>query len=430
VSNDGLPANAASPVLVPLGDVVSLSSGDFINAADYKSGDGDVTVVGAGGPMGKTARAANALAPAVIIGRVGAAGATYFFRDPVFATDNTLIAEPKDSVRPKFLYHFLRSVDWPSLQSGSSQPLINQRTVKGLEIPRLGLEDQDRITHLIDALEESRQSAQLHLGTARQRLLRLRRAISAAACSGRLTADWRSDHDDSSGGALAEELSVLNGTQRRRRSASRDELEDLREYPETWGVASFGALTINHDGRRIPVKSADRARRQGRYPYYGASGVIDEIDDFLFEGDYLLISEDGANLLARSTPIAFRASGRFWVNNHAHVVQGQPGIVDAYLEIVINGRDIQMHVTGSAQPKLTQGALNAISVPVPSTAEQHEIVRRVMGLTAVADRIDSRIEAAAKHIERNSQAVLAKAFRGELLTPIEGPHERASNAQT
>ena len=95
----------------------------------------------------------------------------------------------------------------------------------------------------------------------------------------------------------------------------------LPELPEGWVWATVEQITENFDGRRIPLKSADRDKRSGQYPYYGASGIIDDIDEFLFDGDFLLIAEDGANLLSRSTPIAFKASGRFWVNNYAHVVQ-------------------------------------------------------------------------------------------------------------
>jgi type I restriction enzyme S subunit len=190
--------------------------------------------------------------------------------------------------------------------------------------------------------------------------------------------------------------------------------EPVGSAPSSWGHARFGVLVENFDGKRVPLKSSDRAKRRGPYSYYGASGVIDQVDDYLFDGEHLLISEDGANLLARAKPIAFRASGKFWVNNHAHVVHGRDGILDSYLEIVINGLDLQMYTTGSAQPKLTQVALNRLPVPVPSTAEQHEIANRVAELMRLASHLDQRIQAADHKIERTSQAYLAKAFRGEL----------------
>lgn len=157
----------------------------------------------------------------------------------------------------------------------------------------------------------------------------------------------------------------------------------------------------------------------------GASGAIDTIDDYLFDGDFLLIAEDGANLLSRSTPIAFRASGKFWVNNHAHIVQTFCGMPLRYLETVLNGMDLQEFVTGSAQPKLTQQALNGISIPLPPLAEQNEIVRRVEALLALADNIGKRVEATRDKADKLPQSILAKAFRGELV-PTEAELARRS----
>ena len=102
------------------------------------------------------------------------------------------------------------------------------------------------------------------------------------------------------------------------------------------------AVSRNFDGLRTPVKSADRSLRDGIYPYYGASGVIDTIDAFLFDGTFLLIGEDGANLLSRSTPIAFQASGRFWVNNHAHVLQALGEMSLSFLELYVNATQLNL----------------------------------------------------------------------------------------
>lgn len=111
-------------------------------------------------------------------------------------------------------------------------------------------------------------------------------------------------------------------------------------------VAEF----LNH--KRVPLKSLDRNKRQGKYPYYGASGVVDHIDDFIFDGTFLLISEDGENLRTRNTPIAFKASGKFWVNNHAHILaEKEEGILD-YLEYYFSKLELTPYITGAVQPKL------------------------------------------------------------------------------
>jgi type I restriction enzyme S subunit len=135
----------------------------------------------------------------------------------------------------------------------------------------------------------------------------------------------------------------------------------------------FGELVSNQDGRRKPVKASDRAERQGEYPYYGASGIIDYVEKYLFDETALLIGEDGANLLARSTPIAFLAHGKYWVNNHAHVVT-ENGKADLnYLCTALNLRDLTDFVTGSAQPKLNQANMNRIPIPVPPLSLQKDL---------------------------------------------------------
>lgn len=146
----------------------------------------------------------------------------------------------------------------------------------------------------------------------------------------------------------------------------------------------IGDLVVNLDRRRVPVKASDR--RYGSYPYYGASGVVDHVDDYLFDGLHLLVAEDGENLRSRNTPIAFLADGRFWVNNHAHVLQGNSENDTRYLSYALEAMDISGYVTGSAQPKLSQAALAGIEVPAPPLMVQRAIAAT---LGAFDDKIES-----------------------------------------
>jgi type I restriction enzyme S subunit len=139
-----------------------------------------------------------------------------------------------------------------------------------------------------------------------------------------------------------------------------------------WPTAKLGDLTINLDTKRKPVKEADR--RPGPYPYYGASGIVDHVDGYIFDGEHLLIAEDGENLRTRQTPIAFRATGKFWVNNHAHIVVGNERASTRYLEYAVLASDITSYLTGAVMPKLTQGNMNRIEVPCPSRDVQDQIV--------------------------------------------------------
>ena len=161
--------------------------------------------------------------------------------------------------------------------------------------------------------------------------------------------------------------------------------------PDGWFLTRFGDIMISRDAERVPISSADRTRRQGEYDYYGASGVIDKIDDFLFNKPLLLIGEDGANLINRSTPIAFIATGQYWVNNHAHVLDGITFELLRFVEIYINAIDLKPYVTGTAQPKMNQAKMNSIVVVLPPEAEQRRIIAKVDGLMALCNALKDRI---------------------------------------
>jgi len=154
-------------------------------------------------------------------------------------------------------------------------------------------------------------------------------------------------------------------------------------------VARLSELVDNFDLRRRPVKSSDRGH--GRYPYYGASGVVDFIDKHIYDGEYLLISEDGENLRTRATPIAFLARGQFWVNNHAHVVRANRRSDTRYLMYHLAYLDISGYLTGSTLPKLTRSAMDSIILNIPSLADQVAI-GRVLG--ALDDKIAANAELA------------------------------------
>lgn len=136
----------------------------------------------------------------------------------------------------------------------------------------------------------------------------------------------------------------------------------------------FDEITVNFDRKRVPLSGAQRERRRGNYRYYGAQGVIDYVDDYIFDGTYLLIAEDGENLKSKKQNIAQIATGQFWVNNHAHIVQGNDLCDTRYLCYLLNSMDLSGYITGSAQPKLSQGNLNAVTVMIPDVSTQKRIV--------------------------------------------------------
>lgn len=159
------------------------------------------------------------------------------------------------------------------------------------------------------------------------------------------------------------------------------------EIPESWSWVRFGSAMINRDSERIPLSVDERSKLDKVYDYYGASGVIDKVDRFLFSKPLLLIGEDGANLLNRSTPIAFIATGYYWVNNHAHVLDTPGGLLMKYIEIFINAISLAPYVTGTAQPKMNQEKMNSILIPVPPTNEQERIIDAVNTISLVVNHL-------------------------------------------
>ena len=142
---------------------------------------------------------------------------------------------------------------------------------------------------------------------------------------------------------------------------------------EEWKEYRLGEVVNILDYKRIPLSSVERKTRKGGFPYYGAQGIIDYIDDYIFDGTYLLIAEDGENLKSKKQDIAQLAHGKYWVNNHAHIVESN-GICDIrYLCYILNNIDLSGYITGSAQPKLNQANLSAISIILPSLNLQEQI---------------------------------------------------------
>ena len=150
-------------------------------------------------------------------------------------------------------------------------------------------------------------------------------------------------------------------------------------------------ISTNLDSKRKPVKGSDR--QLGKYPYYGASGIVDYVSEYIFDGDFLLISEDGANLIARNTPIAFSISGKTWVNNHAHVLKFDNYSTRRLVEIYLNSIDLSKYISGASQPKLNKENLYKIPIPVPPLPIQHEIVSILDQFAFLETELKAELEA-------------------------------------
>lgn len=180
-----------------------------------------------------------------------------------------------------------------------------------------------------------------------------------------------------------------------------------------WPTKTVDQLSTNLDSKRVPITKSDRIA--GEFPYYGASGIVDYVADYIFDGDALLVSEDGANLLARSTPIAFSVSGRYWVNNHAHILKFGSMATQKFVEFYLESIPLDEYITGAAQPKLNQKALNSIPIPIPATLdEQAEVVDRLERGMEQSEQLQGVYKRKLSTLDELKQSLLHQAFSGVL----------------
>ena len=171
-----------------------------------------------------------------------------------------------------------------------------------------------------------------------------------------------------------------------------------------WKTYRLGEIVDLFDYKRIPLSSSQRLKRKGIYPYYGAQGIIDYIDDYIFDGEYLLVAEDGENLKSKKQDIAQIAKGKYWVNNHAHILKSNGLCNLTYLCYILNRTDISGYITGSAQPKLNQANLLSITLSLPAIEEQNKIASFILSLDDKIElnrRINANLEAQAQALFRS-----------------------------
>ena len=225
---------------------------------------------------------------------------------------------------------------------------------------------------------------------------KLRKLILELAVRGKLVQQDSNDKPvDGLLKLISDERDALEKQKKIRKIAKQLEIkedEKLFSIPKGWQYVRFGELTFNRDGERKPVAASQRKELQGEYDYYGASGVIDKVNEYLFDKSLLLIGEDGANLISRSTPIAFIAHGKYWVNNHAHVIDGVSLEFLNYIALFINAISLEPYITGTAQPKMNQAKMNSIPVAVPPIEEQQRIVAKVDELMGLCDALEAQTE--------------------------------------
>jgi len=262
------------------------------------------------------------------------------YDNQIASTGFCVLRADTEQLDPNYLFYFTQTKYFVShltdLSTGAGYPAVSDEDILDTQIPLPPLTEQKRIASLLRRADRLRQ---------------LRRTA----------------HD--LGDALLQSVFL-------------EMFGDPVRNEKKWDKVEIAEVTESLDSRRVPVEASIRQTKKGQYPYYGASGIIDYIDEYLFDEETLLIGEDGANLISRSSPIAFIVNGKYWVNNHAHVLKMKNMNIQ-FLCYLINVTDLEPYVTGSAQPKLNASNMEKIRVINPPLSLQKEfagVVRRVESL--------------------------------------------------
>ena len=295
-------------------------------------------------------------------------------------------------VDPRYLAHSLNAVDFRPYINGSTRDKLTQAEMNSILIPYPIITEQhviaaflDRETARIDALIEKK-----------QRFIELLEEKRQAVITHAVTKGLDPDAEMKDSG-----------------------VEWIGEVPVDWEVKKLKHVFKNFDSRRIPINSEDRGKLEKIYPYYGASGIIDYVDDYIFDEPLILVAEDGANLLSRSTPLAFVAEGRYWVNNHAHILKPRRGNL-IYWEGALQSFDYTPLISGAAQPKLTTEKLSTIVLPLPPIEAQNEISHFIKQEGCHINSLNDFIRRQIEKLEELRTALISAAVTGKIDVRGEG----------
>ena len=429
--------------------VLTLSSGDFLPT--QKMINGQYSVFGGGGITDKTHNEFNIQNETIGIGRVGArCGCVFKIPEESWVTDNALYANKIDAnFDLEFLIHYLNFKNLLQFANTSAQPVISLKRISSIMIPSLSLKEQKEIVKILNDIENGiiefendkyaikgtfnfiylKEDLDIELTHQLDLIKQLRQAFLREAMQGRFEFPQQPLTEALEGNGLqtgqqlltkikAEKAQLIadKKLKKEKELAPISEDEIPFEIPNHWAWCRLGEMSINCDGARKPISQTERQNKDKIYDYYGASGIIDKIDGYTHDGKFLLIGEDGANLIAKSTPIAFIAEGKFWVNNHAHVLDFIDDITKIFMTYCLNTIDIKPFISGGFQPKLNQANLNLMQIPLPPLHEQEQIVSKLEELMKFCDSLEQSIKESQGYNEMLLQQVLRVALQGEVMT--------------
>lgn len=312
-------------------------------------------------------------------------------------------------IQPFFILYLIRTFvnDIASKGTGTTFDAITGNQLKTFEIPLPPVAEQHRIVAKLETLFAQLDAAVDSLKKAQAQLQRYRRSFLKAAFEGELTTEWRAGNSDELEPMSVSEISILNS---------------LPELPDGWVWTTLASCTDILDSRRVPINAKERTTKiRGKpeselYPYYGATGQVGWIDDYLFDEELVLLGEDGAPFLDFLKDTAYLIRDKSWVNNHAHVLRAKSEITsNQFLCHYLNTFDYHGYLTGTTRLKLNQSAMRKIPVPLLSLSEQKQIVSELERHFSIANEVETTIASELTRAERLRQSLLKHAFSGKLV---------------
>lgn len=329
--------------------------------------------------------------PGVVTGRYGTIGEVYYVESDFWPLNTTLYIRDFKGNDPEFVYYFLKTIDYLKYSDKAAVPGVNRNHLHmaSVFVPTL-VREQQEIASILSALDDKikvnqdinqtlEQMAQaifkswfVDFDPVKAKMAALEAggneddALLAAMQTIAGNALFASDAADADAATqLArlqaehpEQYATLRATAELFPAAMQD--SELGEIPEGWEATDFGAVSVCFDKHRIPLSKAQRDKRQGHIPYYGATSVMDYVDEHIFDDIYLLLGEDGSVLQKDDTPFIQYIWGKAWVNNHAHVLQGKGNVSTEQILLFMKNQNIAPYVTGAVQLKLNQKNMNSI----------------------------------------------------------------------
>lgn len=353
--------------------------------------EGDVSVYGSSGIAFKFCGESKE-GPTVLLGRKGTIDNPSYIEGEYWNVDTAFnVAKRSDGLSLKYYYYQSTCFDYAKFQTATAVPSMTQQNYGDMKIVIPSLCEQHAIVEFLDMkvaeidslIEQTERSIEL--------LEEYRKSVISEA----VTKGFNSDVPMKDSG-----------------------IEWIGKIPEHWIVSKIKYEFINHDNLRKPIEASLRSQNsETLYPYYGASGIVDVIDDYIFDGRRILIGEDGANLVLRNLPLVYVAEGKYWVNNHAHTLEPSRSLDFDYAAHQLELIDLTDYITGSAQPKLSQANLGRIPVVVPPVKEQEAIVERINSLLCSLEESINAKKLIAERFKEYRKSLIYEAVTGKFKVP-------------